>query len=221
MIRGFRTSQVVGTIARLGIPDRLVNGARTAGELASLIGCHAGATHRLMRAASDLGLVVSGSDARFTLTALGQSLRSDVPGSVRDSAIALTAPGHWLPWGRLSVAVHTGRRQTVEALGAELFEYYSESPAEGRAFTGAMTVSSLEVAGGSRARSRYIFSKACGGRRWSVWCVDFKPLDEKSGAHGSNIRTPRGRAARPSCHSRAQARLEMSRDRREFLPVTT
>jgi len=92
MIRAFRISQIVGTIAQLGIPDRLASGARTAGELASLIGCHAGATHRLMRAASDLGLVASGSDARFTLTALGQSLRSDVPGSVRDSAIALTSP---------------------------------------------------------------------------------------------------------------------------------
>ena len=45
-----------------------------------------------MRAASDLELVASGSDARFTLTALGQLLRSDVPGSVRDSAIALTSP---------------------------------------------------------------------------------------------------------------------------------
>jgi SAM-dependent methyltransferase len=79
--------------------------------------------------------------------ALGQSLRSDVPGSVRDSAIALTSAGHWLPWGRLSEAVRTGRRQTAETLGAELFEYYSDNPAEGRAFTGAMTVSSLEVAG--------------------------------------------------------------------------
>jgi hypothetical protein len=147
MIRAFRISQIVGTIAQLGIPDRLASGARTAGELASLIGCHAGATHRLMRAASDLGLVASGSDARFTLTGLGQSLRSDVPGSVRDSAIALTSPGHWLPWGRLSAAVRTGRRQTAETLGAELFEYYSDSPAEGRAFTGAMSVSSMEVAG--------------------------------------------------------------------------
>ena len=147
MIRAFRISQIVGTIAQLGIPDRLASGARTAGELASLIGCHAGATHRLMRAASDLGLVASASDARFTLTALGQSLRSDVPGSVRDSAIALTSPGHWLPWGRLSVAVRTGRRQTAETLGAELFEYYSDNPAEGRAFTGAMSVSSMEVAG--------------------------------------------------------------------------
>ena len=143
MIKAFRISQIVGTIAQLGIPDRLASGARTAGELASLIDCHAGATHRLMRAASDLGLVESGPDALFTLTALGQSLRSDVPGSVRDSAIALTSPGHWLPWGRLSGAVRTGRRQTVETLGAELFEYYSDNPAEGRAFTGAMSVSSM------------------------------------------------------------------------------
>src|SRR5262249_19290649 len=108
----FRISQIVGTIAQLGIPDQLAGGAWTAGELASLTGCHAGATHRLMRAASDLGLVTSGADDRFILTALGQSLRSDVPGSVRDAAIALTAPGHWLPWGRLSEAVRTGRRQT-------------------------------------------------------------------------------------------------------------
>ena len=81
------------------------------------------------------------------LTALGQSLRSDVPGSVRNAAIALTSPGHWLPWGRLSEAIRTGRRQTRETLGGELFEYYSGNPAEARAFTGAMSVSSTEVAG--------------------------------------------------------------------------
>jgi hypothetical protein len=147
MIRAFRISQVVGTIAQLGIPDRLASGARSAGELASLTGCHAGATDRLMRAASYLGLVASRPDARFILTALGHSLRSDVPGSIRDPAIALTSPGHWLPWGRLSEAIRTGRRQTAETLGAELFEYFSGNPAEARAFTGAMSVSSTEVAG--------------------------------------------------------------------------
>ena len=201
MIRAFRISQIVGTIAQLGIPDRLASGARTAGELASLIGCHAGATHRLMRAASDLGLVASGSDARFTLTALGQSLRSDVPGSVRDSAIALTSPGHWLPWGRLSVAVRTGRRQTVETLGAELFEYYSDKSCRRSRIHRSNDCVQPGGGGRSRARSRYIFSEACGGCRWSVRRVDFKPLDEKSGAHGSYIGTPRGRAARPSCRS--------------------
>ena len=65
---------------------------------------------------------------------------------MRDSAIALTAPGHWLPWGRLREAVRTGRRQTPETLGAELFQYYSDNPNEGCAFTGAMSVSSAQVA---------------------------------------------------------------------------
>ena len=147
MIRAFRISQIVGTIAQPGIPDPLASGARTAGELASLIDCHAGATHRLYAGGKRPWTCRVRADARFTLTALGQSLRSDVPGSVRDSAIALTSPGDWLPWGRLSVAVRTGRRQTAETLGAELFEYYSDNPAEGRAFTGAMAVSSMEVAG--------------------------------------------------------------------------
>jgi SAM-dependent methyltransferase len=65
---------------------------------------------------------------------------------MRDSAIALTAAGHWLPWGRLSDAVRGGRCQTLETLGAELFQYYSDHPAEGRAFTRAMSSSSEEVA---------------------------------------------------------------------------
>jgi hypothetical protein len=71
MIKAFRISQIVGTIAQLGIPDKLASGAKTTGELASLIGCHAEATHRLMRAACELGRVASGPDARFMLTALG------------------------------------------------------------------------------------------------------------------------------------------------------
>ena len=146
MIRAFWISQIVGTLAQLGIPDRLAGGALAPGLLARLIACHAGATHRLMRAAMELGLVTSTPDGRFSLTALGETLRSDVPGSMRNSAIALTAPGHWLPWGRLSEAVRTGRRQTQETLGAELFQYYSDNPNEGSAFTGAMTVSSIQVA---------------------------------------------------------------------------
>src|ERR1700688_350642 len=102
MIKAFRISQIVGALAQLGIPDRLAGGALTPGELARLIACHAGATHRLMRAAMELGLVASTADGRFGLTALGEKLQSNVPGSMRDSAIAFTAPGHWLPWGRLS-----------------------------------------------------------------------------------------------------------------------
>jgi SAM-dependent methyltransferase len=146
MIRGYWISQIVGTLAQLGIPDQLAGGPLGAIELARAIDCDTEATYRLLRAAKVVGLVVATPDGLFDLTPLGDILRSNVSGSARDSAIALTAPGHWLPWGRLSDAVRQGRRQTLETLGAELFEYYSDHPAEGRAFTGAMSNSSTQVA---------------------------------------------------------------------------
>jgi SAM-dependent methyltransferase len=146
MIKGYWISQIVGTLARLGIPDHLAGGSLGVDDLAGLTACHPEATYRLMRAAAAAGVVLATAGGRFGLTPLGRTLRSDVPGSIRDTAIALTAPGHWLPWGRLSEAVRDGRRQTQETLGAELFHYYSENPDEGRAFTGAMSASSAEVA---------------------------------------------------------------------------
>ncbi len=59
MIRAYWISQIVGTFARLGIPDHLAGGPLAAGQLAQLIACHPGATQRLMRAAMELGLVVA------------------------------------------------------------------------------------------------------------------------------------------------------------------
>jgi hypothetical protein len=77
----------------------------------------------------------------FALTPLGETLRSDVPGSVRDLAIMLTAPGHWLPWGRLRESVRTGQPMTREALGMELFDWYAQNPEEGEFFNAAMGTS--------------------------------------------------------------------------------
>jgi SAM-dependent methyltransferase len=93
-----------------------------------------------------VGLVSVLPDGRFALTALGELLRADAPGSMRNPAIAFTAPGHWLPWGRLAEAVRHGERQTAAALGHELFDYYAANPCEGSAFTGAMARHSDAIA---------------------------------------------------------------------------
>jgi SAM-dependent methyltransferase len=85
-------------------------------------------------------------DGRFDLAARGELLRSDVPNSMRDFAIAMTAPGHWLPWGRLTEAIRGGERQAVAALGHEFFDYYAANPVEGDAFTGAMANHSASLA---------------------------------------------------------------------------
>jgi SAM-dependent methyltransferase len=146
MIRGYWVSQIVGTLAELKIPDHLANGALRHDELAKEIGCDSLATYRLLRASASVGVISAKSDGRFGLTVLGERLRSNVPGSMRDIAVAVTAPGHWLSWGRLAEAVRSGKRQTPATLGRELFQYYADNPDEGSAFTGAMSNMSTMIA---------------------------------------------------------------------------
>ena len=146
IIKGYWVSQIVGTLAQLEIADQLAQGPLDCDVLANGIGCEPKATYRLLRASANVGLVSALPDGRFGLTPLGELLRSNVPGSMRDSAIAFTAPGHWLPWGRLAEAVRHGERQTVAALGQELFDYYATNPCEGSAFTGTMANHSDPIA---------------------------------------------------------------------------
>lgn len=146
MIKGYWVSQIVGTLAQLEIADQLAQGPLDYDILAGGIGCDPSATYRLLRASAEVGLVAVLPDGRFYLTPLGELLRSNVPGSMRSPAIALTASGHWLPWGRLAEAVRHGERQTVAALGQELFDYYAANPSEGSAFTGTMASHSDAIA---------------------------------------------------------------------------
>jgi hypothetical protein len=138
MITGFWVSQAIGTMAELRLADRLGAGATTADELARQVGADERAMFRLLRACACLGVVTHDDGDRFSLTPLGATLRSDLPGSMGGLAIAQTAPGHWLPWGRLREAVLTGKRQTPAALGCEIFEYYGRNLEEGGAFMSAM-----------------------------------------------------------------------------------
>jgi O-methyltransferase domain/Dimerisation domain len=144
MINGYWISQIVGTLAQLEVADHLAAGPLQCPALAELIGCGLDATFRLLRASVHVGLMAT--LGRFGLTPLGELLRSDVPGSMRDSAMAFTAPGHWLPWGRLTQAVRRGERQAVAALGHEFFDYLAANPEEGDAFTGAMADLSKMIA---------------------------------------------------------------------------
>ena len=138
MITGFWVSQIIGVAARLNIAEHLQGGAKSAEELSRLTETEPSALFRVLRAAASLGVFTLGADDRFSLTPLGETLRSGVPGSMREMAIMQTARGHWLPWGKLEDAVRTGKAQAVATLGCELFEHYASTPEEAAAFSGAM-----------------------------------------------------------------------------------
>src|SRR6185369_7074221 len=74
----------------------------------------------------------------FALTPVGECIRSDSPGTIRDLLIAETAPGHWLPWGRLYDAVKSGRSPASEALGVDAWDFYKQNPEEGLSFARGM-----------------------------------------------------------------------------------
>ena len=146
MIRGYWVSQIVGAIAALKIPDCLAKGPLHNDEIASEIGCDPQATYRLLRAAVNIGIISRIAGDRFILTSMSDKLRSNASDSLRDLAVALTGPAHWLPWGRLVEAVRSGTRQTQATLGQDLFQYYSENTTEGNTFTRAMFNSSAMIA---------------------------------------------------------------------------
>jgi hypothetical protein len=66
-----------------------------------------------------LGLVTS-NGTTFRATPLLGTLRADVAGSLHSLAIAWSAPGHWLPWGRFVDSVRTGEAQARSSRKAAL-----------------------------------------------------------------------------------------------------
>ena len=91
MINGSWIAQACFVMARLGAPDLLASGARTAEELATATGTHVPSLRRLLSALGSVDLCKQRDDGSCELTRLGSLLRTDVPNSLR--AWALRTPG--------------------------------------------------------------------------------------------------------------------------------
>jgi O-methyltransferase domain/Dimerisation domain len=144
MVTGFWVSQIVRTAADLSLAEHLQDGPRTAEEIARRESADVSGTFRLMRACVSVGLLAYDGDG-FAATPLLAVLHKDSPLSVKSFALAQTAPGHWLTWGRTSDAVRQSRSQSTEALGKPIFDYFGDNPQEGALFSAAMTDLSTPV----------------------------------------------------------------------------
>jgi len=107
MIEGKWTTQAIGVAAELGIADRLAAGTRRVDALAAESACDAAALARLMRALVSLGLCWRTGDDEYGLTPLGEMLRDEADGSLRNWAI-WSARYHWRTWGGLLESVRSG-----------------------------------------------------------------------------------------------------------------
>jgi hypothetical protein len=149
MMMGLWKAQILSAVAQLGIADHIADGLYSADEIAHEIEADPDALFRLMRAAASLGILKQVGSRHFNLTPVGAWLRANSPDSLRDLVLAETAPGHWLPWGRLSDAVKSGKPVTRQTLGMEVWEYYAKNQEEGGSFARGMgnlsAIASAEV----------------------------------------------------------------------------
>jgi hypothetical protein len=135
---GGAVANVVHIAAKVGLADKLADGPKSADELAGPLALHAPSLHRLMRTMASLGLLTEGERQRFSLTTLGEALRTDAPGSAR-STLLMTG-SNWVGSGfaNLLHSLQTGRTGFEKAQGMPFFDYLAQHPEAASVFSGAM-----------------------------------------------------------------------------------
>ncbi|HUP40658.1 MAG TPA: methyltransferase [Vicinamibacterales bacterium] len=159
MLTGAWTTQLVAAVARLGIPDQLATaGPQSSEQLARAVGANAGALYRVMRTLASIGVFADAGRGTYTLTPIGERLRSDHPESMRDFFLAETDDVHRRSWSALVDAIRSGRPQPEAVFGMTVFDYYGKHGEEGQQFGRAMeNVSAMSAHG---VLANYSFSSA-------------------------------------------------------------
>jgi SAM-dependent methyltransferase len=179
---GGAVANIVHIAAKLGLADQLADGPKTAVELAGPLALHAPSLHRLMRTMASLGLLTEGDRLRFSLTRLGEALKSDAPGSAR-STLLMTGSS-WVASGfaHLLHSLQTGRTGFEKAQGLPFFDYLAQHPEAASVFSEAMV--GLHGAEPPAVTAAYDFST-------------FRTIVDVGGASGNMLAAILGRYPQP------------------------
>jgi hypothetical protein len=127
MVSGGVLAQCCYAAAELGVADLLAGGARPVSELAAECGADPVALDRLLGDLAHFGLFRQCGADGYALTSVGELLRSDVPGSLRQTAIM-----HGEEVARAFVAIthtmRTGRPAFDAVHGRPFYDYLNEHP---------------------------------------------------------------------------------------------
>jgi hypothetical protein len=138
MLGGSWVTQAIYVAAELGIADSLSQGPLTAVEIAGRTGAHSGALYRLLRALASVGVFAQDERDRFSLTPLGERLRTDAERSQRAFAVMMGAE-FYATWGKLLHSVRTGECGFQAEFGKSFFQYMTEHPDRHAIYDVAMT----------------------------------------------------------------------------------
>src|SRR5690348_3522074 len=172
IITNFWNSRAVYVFTKLGIPDLLASGPKTADELATATKTHAPSLFRLLRALASNGFVSATEDGRFAQTAVSEALVTDAPGSLRWFTISELGQEHYPAWGNLMHSIKTGEIAFDNFFGADVWKYFAQNPEDAEIFNNSM--SGVTAATNEAILSAYDFSS-------------FEKIVDVGGGHGGLI----------------------------------
>jgi hypothetical protein len=146
LLSGTLVAQAISAAAELKLADHLGDTPKTAAEIAGAVSAPAPVLYRLMRALAMSGVLVEHEGERFTLTPVGECLRSDVRGSQRQMAVMQGRPWRLAAVAELAHSVRTGEPAFQKVFGERLFDWFAKHPDEGAIFNDAMTSGSAPTA---------------------------------------------------------------------------
>jgi hypothetical protein len=138
MATGAWVARAVHAAAILGLADQLADGPKSAAELAGPMRAHAPSLHRLMRTLASLGILAEQKEQCYALTTLGETLKTNVPGSVRSTVLTFGSPWAQSAWDHLAYSVQTGKTGFEKAQGMSLFDYLARHPEDASLFNETM-----------------------------------------------------------------------------------
>ena len=139
LLGGYRATQMLFVVAKLGLADLLASGPRTPIDLATATQTQVQPLFRLLRALASIGVFSERADGHFELTPLAATLRSDVKSSLRPFALSYGEAWWWDGFREMLHSVRTGQTGFRRARGLELFEYLDQHAEHANTFNANMS----------------------------------------------------------------------------------
>jgi len=139
LIWGIHISRCVYVVAELGIADLLADGAVSTGQLAQRTGSDEPSLYRVLRLLAALDVFQEHDGGSFSLTAIGERLRSDATPGMRSWATVLEALGGIRPFEHILQTVKTGTPGLEYEFETGVFEFLAQHPDNAATFDRAMS----------------------------------------------------------------------------------
>lgn len=138
LLFGKHITYALSAVARLGVADHLGSTPVRLEDVAQRVGAHADSLYRVMRMLASVGVFEETPGKQFSLTPVGEVLRTDARESLRYLAMAWGDEWSTRAFENFVHCVRTGQDGVTKAYGKNAFELLAEHPDQADTFHKAM-----------------------------------------------------------------------------------